>query len=108
MIQLHVALALLLGIVKRVRVEEGPYELAAYIFQAKFKMRVLKNSVVAAVKSRRTDLQPLLVGDIFGIDDARRVARTRRGDRRIVGMREVIAQRNARRSGFKLHAVRLR
>ena len=107
-IQAHVPLALLLGVVERMRVQERPDELPADIFEAKFKVRVLVDGVVAAVKRGRADLQALLVGDFFRPDEARRVAGARRGDGRIVGMREVIAQRDARRSGFKRHAIRLR
>ena len=55
-IQAHVALALLFGIVERVRVEERPDELPADIFQAKFKMRVLVDRVVAGLKRGRADL----------------------------------------------------
>ncbi len=90
------------------RVQERPDKLPADVFQAKFKVRVLVDGVVAAVKRGRPDLQALLVGDFFRPDDPRRVAGARRGDGRIVGMSEVIAQRDARRGGFKLHAIRLR
>jgi hypothetical protein len=71
-------------------------------------MRVLENGVVPAVKRGRPDLQALLVGDFFWADNTRRVTGTRRGNGLIVGMREVIAQRNTRLGGFKRHAVRLR
>src|SRR6266700_1484955 len=39
----NVALRLLLGIVERMGVEEGPDELAADIFEAEFEMSVLEN-----------------------------------------------------------------
>ena len=107
-IQAHVPLALLLGVVKRMRVQERPDELPADVFEAKFKVRVLVDGVMAAVKRGRPDLQALLVGDFFRPDEARRVAGARRGDGRIVGMSEMIAQRDARRGGFKRHAIRLR
>ncbi len=45
-----VALALLLGIVEGMGVEEGPDEMAADIFEAEFEMGVLEDGVVAAVK----------------------------------------------------------
>ena len=106
--QADVALALLLGVVKRMRVQERPDELAADVFQAKFKMRVLVDGVVPGVKRGRADLQALLVGDFLGADDARRVAGARGGNGRIVWMREMVAQRDARRGGLELHAFRLR
>ena len=108
MIQADVPLALLFGVVKRMRVQERPDELPADVFEAKFKMRVLVDGVVPAVKRRGPDLQALLVGDFFRSDEARRVASASGGDSRIVRMSEVIAQRDARRSGFKRHAIRLR
>ena len=108
MVQAHVPLALLLGVIERMRVQKRPDELPADVFEAEFKMRVLKDGVVPAEKRGRADLQALLVGDFFGTDDARRVAGARGGDGRIVRMREMISQRDARRGGFELHAVRLR
>ena len=52
-IQPHIALALLLRIVKRVRVQKRPDELPADIFEPELKMRVLVNGVMPAVKRRR-------------------------------------------------------
>src|SRR5580704_899534 len=40
-IQAHVPLALLLGVVKRMRMQEGPDKLPADVFEAEFKMGVL-------------------------------------------------------------------
>ena len=48
------------------RVQKGPYKLPADIFQAKFKMRMLVDGVVSAVKSTRANIQALLIGDFFG------------------------------------------
>ena len=97
----HVALALLLGIIKRMRVQERPDELAADVFEAELKMRVLVDGVVAGVESRRADGGALLLGDFVGRDQARRVAGARRGDGRVVRMREGIAQRDARQRRLK-------
>ena len=72
-IQADVALALLLGVVERMRVEEGPDELAADIFEAEFEMGVLVDGVMAAIESGGTDVEALLVGDFFG-DRIRREA----------------------------------
>ena len=88
--------------------KKGPHKLATDIFEAKFEMSVLINGVVAAKKRGCADLQPLLVSDFFRSDDARRVTGARRGDCRIVRMREVISQCDTWRGSFKLHAVRLR
>src|ERR1700730_14664306 len=51
-----VPLALLLGIVEGVRVQERPDELPADVFESKFKMRVLIDRVMAAEKRGRADL----------------------------------------------------
>ena len=67
-IQPDIALALLLGIIERMGVEEGPDKLAADIFKSKFEMSVLVNGVVAAVKSACADIEALLVGDFFRAD----------------------------------------
>ena len=64
-IQADIALALLLGIVEGMRVEERPDELAANVFEAEFEMGVLVDGVMAAVKSACTDIEPLLVSDFF-------------------------------------------
>ena len=69
-VQTNVALALLLGIVERMRVKKRPDELAAYIFQAKFEMCVLVNGVMAAVEGSGADVEALLVGDFFRADQA--------------------------------------
>src|SRR5271169_2694231 len=87
-IEADVALALLFGIVERVRVEEGPDELAADVFQAEFEMRVLIDGMVAAVESGGANIEALLVGDFFGADEAGGVAGARGSDGRIEGVRE--------------------
>jgi hypothetical protein len=67
-IEADVALALLLGIVEGMGVEERPDELAADIFEAEFEMGVLIDGVMAAVERGRADVETLLVGDFFGDD----------------------------------------
>src|SRR5262249_11071228 len=99
-VQSHVALALLFGIVKRMRVQERPDKLAAYILEPEFKMRVLIDRVMPAVKRGCANVDALLVCNFFRADQALRVARSRRSNRRIVGMRECIAQRYDRRTGI--------
>ncbi len=79
-VEAHVALALLLGIVERVRVKEGPDELAADVFKAEFEMSVLVDGVVAAVEGCGADVEALLVRDFFGADEARGVTGTGGGD----------------------------
>ena len=59
-------------------------------------MRVLINRVMPAEISARSNGHALLFGDLFGTDQPRRIAGARRGNRRIEGMREGIAQRHAR------------
>ena len=99
-VEADVALALLLGIVERVRVEERPDELAADVFEAEFEMGVLEDGVMAAVESGGADVEALLVGDFFGADEARGVAGARGGDGRIERVREGVAEGDARRGGF--------
>ena len=99
-IQADVALALLLGIVEGVGVEEGPDELAADVFEAEFEMGVLVDGVMAAVESGGSDVEALLVGDFFGDDQARGVTCACGGDGGIVGMREGVAERDSGRGGF--------
>jgi len=53
------------------RMEEGPDELAADIFEAEFEMGMLVDSVMAAVEGGGTDVEALLVGDFFRADEAR-------------------------------------
>src|SRR5215475_1696492 len=98
-VEADVALALLLGIIERMRVKEGPDELAADVFEAEFKMRVLVDRVVAAVKRRGADAEALLVGNLFGSDEARRIAGARGGDGGIERMRESIPESDAELSG---------
>ena len=99
-IEADVALALLLGIVKGMSVEEGPDELAADVFEAEFEMGVLVDGVVAAIEGGGADVEALLVGDFFGDDEARGVAGARGGDGGIVGMCEGVAKSYAWRGGF--------
>ena len=105
-IQTDVALALLLRIVKRMRVQEGPYELPADIFQSELEMGVLVNGVMSAEIGGRADHHALLLGDFLGTDQPRRIAGARRRDRRIKRVREMIAQSDARRRRFHLRALR--
>src|SRR5271169_5962818 len=73
-IEPHVTLALLFGIIERMRVKKRPDELAADIFEAKFEMGVLENGVVSAIESCGADIHSLLFGDFFRRNDARGIA----------------------------------
>ncbi len=99
-VQANVALALLLGIVKGMRVEERPDELAADVFEAKFEMGVLIHGVMAAIESCGADIEALLVGDFLGADEAGRVTGAGGSDGGIERVREGVAERDARRGGF--------
>jgi len=99
-VEADVALALLLRIVKGMRVEERPDELAADVFEAEFEMGVLVDSVMAAVESGGANVEALLVGDFFRADKAGGVASAGRGDCGIKRVSESVAESNARRSGF--------
>jgi hypothetical protein len=96
----NVALALLFGIVKRMRVKEGPDELAANVFEAKFEMRVLVHGVVATEKCAGANVEALLVGDFFTADETGRVTGARGGDGGVEGMSEGVAESDARRRAF--------
>ena len=90
------------------RVQKGPDELAADVFKAELKVRVLVHRMVTAVKRGRPNLQPLFVGNLFRANDSRRVTSARRRNRRIIGMREVIAQSDTGSGGLKLNVIRVR
>ena len=99
-IETDVALTLLLGIVERVGVKEGPDELAADVFEAEFEMSVLVDGVMAAVEGGGADVEALLVGDFFWSDEAWGVAGAGGGDGGVVRMREGVAESDAGRSSF--------
>ena len=80
-IKAHVALALLLGIIERMRVQEGPHTLSADIFEAEFKVRVLINGVMPAVVRGGANCHALLIGDFFCANQPRRIASARRRNR---------------------------
>jgi hypothetical protein len=82
------------------RVEKGPDELAAYVFQAKLEMRVLVNGVVAAEEGAGADVKTLFVGDFFMADQARRITGARGRDGGIERMSKGVAESDARRRGF--------
>src|SRR5207245_362170 len=105
-VQAHVALALLLGIVKGVRVQERPNQLPADVFQPKFEVRMLVNRVMAAVKRRRADRQPLLICDLLRTDDPRGVAGACGSDGGIIRTGEETTQGDARRRRFNLGVLR--
>lgn len=63
-------------------------------------MGVLVDGVMAAEKSRRADVEPLLVGDLFGRDQVRCVTGARSGDSGIIRVLEGVAESDARRGGF--------
>jgi hypothetical protein len=99
-VEADVALALLLGIVERMGVKEGPDKLAANVFEAEFKMGVLIDGVMAAVERGGADVEALLVGDFLGSNEARGIAGARGGNGGIEGMRESVAESDARGGGF--------
>ena len=49
-------------------VEKRPNQLAADIFQSEFEMGVLVYGVVTAVKRAGTNIEALLIGDLFRAD----------------------------------------
>ena len=99
-VETDVALALLLGIVERMRVEERPDELAADIFEAEFEVGVLVDSVMAAVEGGGANVEALRVSDFFRADEARGVAGACGGDGGVERMSEGVAESDAGRSGF--------
>src|SRR6267143_6341782 len=103
-VESDVALALLLGIVKGMGVEEGPDELAADVFEAEFEMSMLIDGVMTAVEGGGADVEALLVGDFLGANEARGITGTGSRDGGIEGMSEGVAESNAGRGGFDLFA----
>src|SRR5215472_3308798 len=99
-VEAYIALALLLGIVKRMGVKKRPDELAADVFEAEFEMSVLVDGVMAAVKRGGADVEALLVGDFFGSDQPRRVTGARGGNGGVERMRESVAESDAGWGGF--------
>src|SRR5258705_859968 len=99
-VEADVTLALLLGIVEGVSVEERPKELARDIFEAEFEMGVLENGVMSAVEGGGADIETLLVGDFFGADEARCVTGAGGGDGGIEGMGPGVAESYAGRGGL--------
>src|SRR5437660_12901131 len=93
-------MALLLGIIKRMCVKKKPEKLAADVFQPEFKMRVLVDGVVAAVKRGGADVEALLGGDFFRRDQAGGVAGARGRNRGVEWMGERIGAGGARRYGL--------
>ena len=73
-------------------VEEIPNKVPGDVVYAEFKVRVLENSVMSAVEGRGADGKALLFGDFVGRDDARRIASAGRGDGRIKGLFETVAE----------------
>src|SRR6185437_9769264 len=63
---------------------------------------MLVNGVMPAEESSRPDVDALLLGDFVELDQTWRVTGSRRGDRRVEGMREAVAQCDARRPGLNL------
>src|ERR1700674_120467 len=90
-VEADVALALLLGIVERMRVKEGPDELAADVFEAEFEMGVLVDGMVTAVERGGADVEALFIRDFFGADEARGITGAGRGDSGIKRMRKGVA-----------------
>src|SRR5947208_21132 len=68
-IHADVTLALLLGIVERMSVKEGPDELTTDVFEAEFEVRMLVNRMMTAEKSGGANVEALLVVDFFGTDE---------------------------------------
>ncbi len=99
-VQTNVALALLFGIIEGMRVEEGPDKLAADVFQAEFEMGVLVDGMMAAVEGGGANVDALLVRDFLGADETRRITGASGSDGGVKGVREGVAQSDARRGGF--------
>ena len=99
-----VALTLLFGIVEGMGMKEGPNKLAADIFEAKFKVSVLIDSVMAAIEGGGADVEALLVGNFFRLDQVRRVTCASGSNRRIKGMGKGVAESDPRRGSF--HSIR--
>jgi len=96
----NVALALLLGIVERMSVKEGPDELPADVFEAEFESGVLKDGVMAAVERSGANVEALFVCDFLGSDEMVGVAGAGGGDGRVKWVGEGISESDARGGGL--------
>ena len=90
--QLDVALARLLRVVERVRVQERPDELPRDVLEAELEVRVLIDGVMAGVERQRADRVALRIGHFGRGDDARRITGARRGNRAVERRRRRGAQ----------------
>jgi hypothetical protein len=72
-------------------VQSTPDELAGDVLQPELKVGMLKDGVMASVVGGLTDRFALLLSDLPGLDDARRVTSARGGNRRIVGALEIVS-----------------
>jgi len=81
----HVALALLLGVVEGKAVQERPHQLPRDARDRELEGGVLEDRVMATIEGQRADAAALPLGDLVGVDDAGRIARAGRGDRVVVG-----------------------
>ena len=86
--------------------QKRPHKLPAYVFHAKFEMRVLVDRVMPAIEGGRANIESLLVRDFVGIDQARGIAGARGGDGRIERVQEGVTQSHPRRARF--HQARVR
>ena len=102
----HVTLALLLGVVEGMGVKKRPDELAANVLDSEFEVRMLIHGVMPAIESGCADVEALLVGDFVGSNQARRVAGSGGGNRRIEGMRKGVSECDA--WGRRLDRIRRR
>src|SRR5471032_1528033 len=69
-VQPDVTLALLLGVVEGMGVQERPQKLTADVLEAEFKMSVLVDSVMAAKKRSGTNHHELLLSHFVRVNDA--------------------------------------
>jgi hypothetical protein len=96
-IHADVTLALLLGIIKRVRVKKGPHELATDIFETEFEGGMLEDGVMPAIKCSGANVKALFVSDLFWGYEVVCVTSASRGDCGIERMIKKIAKSYPRR-----------
>ena len=85
LVEHDVALALLLRVVERKRVQERPDQLAGDARERELEGCVLEHRMVSTVEGEGADPAALALGHLLGADDPIGVAGPRSGDRAVVG-----------------------
>ena len=104
LLQLDVALARLLGVVEGIAVQDAPDELPRDVLESELEVCVLVDGVMARLERECANRVALAIRDLVDCDNARGIARARRGNRTVERMLGCIAQRDQRRGSGERRA----